>query len=130
MRHRRRLIWRWKTPYSAADGRLGAGYGALRPGSRVPISEKAFCETMGETWRCSMRFAILFSLLLLGACTIRADEYGSRDEGGPYGGLSFAGPDVNASPRLEQNEVGCRGAYARGSQIQDLREGVRDPFCD
>jgi hypothetical protein len=77
-----------------------------------------------------MRFAILFPFLLLAACTIRADEYGSRDAGGMDGGLSFAAPDASANPRLEEDEAGCRGAYARGSQLQDLREGVRDPFCD
>jgi len=77
-----------------------------------------------------MRFALLFSFLLLAACTIRADEYGSRDAGGTLDGLSLAAPEVNPNPRIEEDEAGCRGAYARGSQLQDLREGVRDPFCD
>ena len=77
-----------------------------------------------------MRFALLFSFLLLAACTIRADEYGSRDAGGTVDGLSLAAPGVSDNPRIEEDEAGCRGAYARGSQLQDLREGVRDPFCD
>ena len=80
-----------------------------------------------------MRLAVLLSLLLLGACTIREDTFAARDNSEPEmdGGLSLAAPAVSDNPRLDEDTTGCRGAYARGSsRLQDMRDSVWDPFCD
>jgi len=77
-----------------------------------------------------MRFTIVASLLLLSACTIREDTFASRNDGG-IDGLALTVPEAPINPAIADDTAGCRGAFARGtSQIQDLRDGVRDPFCD
>ena len=73
-----------------------------------------------------MRLLMLFSLLLVAACTIRAETFSSRDNTG--GGLSFNAPGLNAP--VVGHSGACPGGFARSSQMQDYRDGTQELFCD
>ena len=73
-----------------------------------------------------MRLFMLFSLLLVAACTIREETFSPRDNRG--GGLSFIAPDLN-TPAVGDSAA-CPGGFARGSQMQDSRDGTQELFCD
>jgi hypothetical protein len=73
-----------------------------------------------------MRLFMLFSLLLVAACTIREDSFSPRDN--TDGGLSFNAPDLNA-PDVGDSGA-CPGGFARSSQMQDSRDGTQELFCD
>ena len=74
-----------------------------------------------------MRLLMLFALLLVvSACTIRAETFSARDNAD--GGLSFNAPSLNAPDGGDSGA--CPGGFARGSQIQDSRDGTQELFCD
>ena len=73
-----------------------------------------------------MRLFMLFALLLVAACTIRAETFSPRDD--TNGGLSFTAPDLNA-PAVGDRGA-CPGGFARSSQMQDYRAGTQDLFCE
>jgi len=74
-----------------------------------------------------MRLLMLFFLLMLTACTIRAETFSPRDDAN--GGLSFTPPDLTTPMSLNDNRP-CQGGLARGSDMQDLRGGTLDFFCE
>ena len=84
--------------------------------------------------RDGMRCTVLLSCLLgLAACTIRDDTFTARSDGGTDGALSLADPEPlpSTNPRLADDTIGCRGAFARGtSSMHELRDSTWDPFCD
>ena len=73
-----------------------------------------------------MRLFMLFSLLLVAACTIRGETFSPRDSRG--GGVSFNAPDLNAP--VVGDSGACPGGFARNSQLQDSRDGTQELFCD
>jgi hypothetical protein len=74
-----------------------------------------------------MRLIVLFSLLMLTACTIRAETFSPRDNAS--GGLSFTPLGLN-TPVSRSGDGSCPGVFARGSDMQDVRDGTQDLFCD
>lgn len=76
-----------------------------------------------------MRAIVLLSLLLLSACTIREETFSPRDDVDAAGGLSYTGPDLNA-PAPRDDDRTCPGGFARGSSIDESRDGSADLFCD
>jgi hypothetical protein len=77
-----------------------------------------------------MRFTIMGSLLLLllAACTIREDTFSSRDRV-EIGGFAINSPDLNASI-AGGDERACQGGFARGSRIDEYRDGSVSLFCN
>ena len=73
-----------------------------------------------------MRLIMLFSLLLVAACTIREETFSPRDN--RSGGLPFIAPDLNTP--VVGDSGACPGGFARGSQMQDSRDGTQELFCD
>jgi hypothetical protein len=73
-----------------------------------------------------MRLFMLFSLLLMAACTIREETFSPRDN--TDGGLSFNAPELNTP--VAGDSSACPGGFARNSQMQDYRDGTPDLFCD
>jgi hypothetical protein len=73
-----------------------------------------------------MRLLMLFALLLVAACTIRAETFSPRDN--TDGGLAFTAPDLNAP--VVGDSGACPGGFARSSQMQDYRDGTQELFCD
>jgi hypothetical protein len=74
-----------------------------------------------------MRLFMLFTLLLvMSACTIREETFSPRDN--TDGGLSFNAPGLSA-PDVGDSSA-CAGGFARGSQMQDYRDGTQELFCD
>jgi hypothetical protein len=73
-----------------------------------------------------MRLLMLFTLLLVAACTIREESFSPRDN--TDGALSFNAPYLNAPDVGDSG--GCPGGFARNSQMQDSRDGTQELFCD
>lgn len=73
-----------------------------------------------------MRLLMLFSVLLLAACTVREETFSPRDN--TDGGLSFHAPGLDA-PDVSDSGA-CPGGFARNSQLQDSRDGTQELFCD
>jgi hypothetical protein len=65
-------------------------------------------------------------LLLLTACTVRADTF-ARNDAHSIEGFSFAAPELNARDSDEPDP--CPGGYARASLADVLRDGTHDLFC-
>jgi hypothetical protein len=76
-----------------------------------------------------MRAIVLLSLLLLSACTIREETFSPRDDVDADGRLSYTAPDLNA-PAPSNDDRGCPGGFARGSSIDEYRDGTANLFCD
>ena len=76
-----------------------------------------------------MRAIVLLSLLLLSACTIREETFRPRDDGDADGRLSYTAPDLNA-PSAGDDDSACPGGFARGSSIDEYRDGSTNLFCD
>lgn len=74
-----------------------------------------------------MRLIMLFSLLTLTACTIRAETFSPRDNAN--GGMSFNPPDLNSQMFYNDNRS-CQGGFARGSDMQNARDGTQNLFCE
>ena len=76
-----------------------------------------------------MRAIALLSLLLMSACTIREETFRPRNDADADGGLSYTGPGLNA-PAAGDDDRTCPGGFARGSSIDEYRDGSADLFCD
>ena len=74
-----------------------------------------------------MRLIILLSLLPLAACTIREETFAPRSE--TPSALSFSPANLN-NPTGDDIDRGCPGGFARGSRIDEYRDGAADLFCD
>jgi hypothetical protein len=77
-----------------------------------------------------MRAFVLLSLLLLSACTIREETFSPRDDAGADGGLSYTAPDLNAPAPGDDDDRSCPGGFARGSSIDEYRDGTANLFCE
>ncbi len=75
-----------------------------------------------------MRPIVLLFLLLLAACTIREETFSSRDHF-DANGLSITPPDLN-TPTLGDDDRSCPGGLARGSRIDEYRDGSVNLFCE
>ena len=66
--------------------------------------------------------------LTLSACTIREESFAPNSDE-PSSGLSLTpAPDLNTPVHGESSS--CPGGFARGSDLQDSRDGTQDLFCD
>ena len=74
-----------------------------------------------------MRVILLLSLLLVTACTLRAESLAPSD--GAPSGLSLAPPNPNI-PTGENGDSACPGGFAQGSRIAEYRDGSASLFCD
>jgi hypothetical protein len=74
-----------------------------------------------------MRLLALLSLLMLTACTIREETFAPRDEG--QAGTSFV-PANLSNPTGDDVDRACPGGFAKGSRIDQYRDGTADLFCD
>jgi hypothetical protein len=74
-----------------------------------------------------MRLFLLLCLLPLAACTIREETFAPRDE--TPSGTSFTPVNLNNSTGDDVGR-GCPGGFAKGSRIDEYRDGTADLFCD
>lgn len=74
-----------------------------------------------------MRVILLLSLLLVTACTIRAESFSSSD--GAPSGLSLAPRNPNI-PINEDEDLTCPGGLAQPSRIDEYRDGSANLFCN
>ena len=74
-----------------------------------------------------MRLIMLLSLLVLTACTIREETFAPSDEA--PNGASFTPANLN-NPTGDDVDRGCPGGFAKGSRIDEYRDGTAELFCD
>jgi hypothetical protein len=74
-----------------------------------------------------MRLIVLLSVLLLAACTIRQESFAPNDEG--PNGASFIPVNPN-NPSGDDIDRACPGGFAKGSRIDEYRDGTANLFCD
>jgi hypothetical protein len=74
-----------------------------------------------------MRLIVLLSLLALTACTIREETFAPSDEAPSALSLGPANPNI---PTGEDADSACRGNFARGSRVDQYRDGAASLFCD
>jgi len=77
----------------------------------------------------SMRVMLLLSVVMIAACSIRQEAVAPGYET-PSGGLSLAPVNPNVPTSEEDRYLACPGGLAKGSTIQDYRDGTADPFCN
>ena len=75
-----------------------------------------------------MRLIVLLSLLMLTACTIREESFAPSSGEPSSSGLSLNTPDLNTPAAADSRS--CPGGFARGSDLQNYRDGTQDLFCD
>jgi len=75
-----------------------------------------------------MRLIVLLSLLMLTACTIREETFAPRNDE-ELNGTSFTPANLN-NPTGDDVGRGCPGGFAKGSRIDEYRDGTADLFCD
>ena len=77
-----------------------------------------------------MRLIVLLSLLILTACTIREETFSSRDYF-DVDGLAINPPeDLNTPLAAGDDSRACPGGFARGSRIDEDRDGSINLFCN
>ncbi len=75
-----------------------------------------------------MRLIVLLLPLLLAGCTIREETFSSRDYV-DVDGLAINPPDLN-TPIVGDDSRACPGGFARGSRIDEDRDGSVSLFCN
>jgi len=75
-----------------------------------------------------MRLIVLLFLLLT-ACTIREETFSSRDYV-DVDGLSINPPDLNTPLVAGDDSRACPGGFAKGSRIDEDRDGSVSLFCN
>lgn len=74
-----------------------------------------------------MRAILFLSLLLVAACTIRQDPLGPTDEAPSEISIAPRNPNI---PTGEDGDFACPGGFARGSRIDEYRDGSANLFCN
>jgi hypothetical protein len=73
-----------------------------------------------------VRTMLLLCLLSLAACTIREETFGVPDE--ESHGSSFVPLNLD-NPTGADDDLACTGGFARGSRIDEYRDGSASLFC-
>jgi hypothetical protein len=75
-----------------------------------------------------VRAILLLLLLTVAACSMREETFAPGEETTPAG-LSLTPRNPNI-PLNQDGDLACPGGFAKGSRIDEYRDGSANLFCD